>query len=76
MQQLFTKTIIPIFSLVNSFLVDFLGLNLAPLDVEMVTGGSAANLAQGLVVTEVTPVLSIKIIIVNKTDFRGKYLLH
>ena len=67
---------IPIFSLVNSFLVDFLGLNLAPLDVEMVTGGSAANLAESFVVAEVAPILTIKIIIVNKTDFRGKYLLH
>ena len=48
---------IPIFSLVNSFLVDFLGLNLAHLDVEMVTGGSAANLAESFVVAEVAPVL-------------------
>ena len=56
---------IPIFSLVNSFLVDLLGLGLATLDVEMVTRGSAANLAESFVVAEVTPVLSIKIIIVN-----------
>ena len=54
---------IPILSLVNSFLVDLLGLGLTTLDVEMVTGGSAANLAESFVVAEVAPVLSIKILL-------------